>query len=538
MMVPQASSKRPPLVRSLFGAIALCVTLIGAIQPARAAKPNGPTVSIPLEPLGYTTMPPRYLLAGATMFTVNFVDTTHLLVTFNSHALMPRLNDDPVDDDDRSVAAVLLELPSGKVLARTVWRTHDHERYLWPLTHGRFLLRIRTHLSVLAPLDNLAAGDAFHETGLVDTKRRIGFISISPYAELIAIQTLPPPQPPANAVATTEPGLKKRAPIDASDGSKADPAVQISLFRLRFSPNPSGPERMAFTQVGFLRAPAMIQVSATAEGFLSAVKQKDGGFAFDFATHSGKITELPIWDTSCAPRAFFVSRSEFVAFGCRSSTDHGEFSLFDLRGQEPWAAAPPGPLYATSLAPAPDAGRFAYSHIVITGANFDGENVVAEEMGAQEVTVYQNHDGRILLRTQTSPIQRAGQNFDLAADGQSLAVLRDGKVEVYNLPPLSGKDQKEIALAQAAAPPAYDGPILLGSVAVANKPPAKAVTVDTAKGSDAPAVSRPAPTAQALSPDSQMTPVEPSAENKNIVGDVPPNGPRKRPSLYSPEYPK
>ena len=50
--------------------------------------------------------------------------------------------------------AVLLELPTGKVLARTTWRLHDHAQYLWNLGHGHFLLRIRDTLTTFAPLAN------------------------------------------------------------------------------------------------------------------------------------------------------------------------------------------------------------------------------------------------------------------------------------------------------------------------------------------------------------------------------------------------
>ena len=37
--------------------------------------------------------------------------------------------------------AVILELPSGKVLGEKDWYLHDRRRYLWPLGPGKFLLR-------------------------------------------------------------------------------------------------------------------------------------------------------------------------------------------------------------------------------------------------------------------------------------------------------------------------------------------------------------------------------------------------------------
>ena len=71
----------------------------------------------------------------------------------------------------------------------------------------------------------------------------------------------------------------------------------------------------------------------------------------------------------------------------------------------------------------------------------------------QSVTVYQAGSGRQILTVVCNPIERAGQNFALAPDGMSLAVIRDGNVEVYGLPPLSKKDETALHLALTSAQP-------------------------------------------------------------------------------------
>ena len=63
------------------------------------------------------------------MFTVDFVDEKHLLLTYSTKRLLKRLPDCPAGDQDRVIDAVLLEVPSGKVLGRTSWRTHDRGQY-------------------------------------------------------------------------------------------------------------------------------------------------------------------------------------------------------------------------------------------------------------------------------------------------------------------------------------------------------------------------------------------------------------------------
>src|SRR5208282_803621 len=75
-----------------------------------------------------------------------------------------------------------------------------------------------------------------------------------------------------------------------------------------------------------------------------------------------------------------------------------------------------------------------------------------DDLNGQEVMVLQNHDGRILLKVQPSPVQRTGQNFDLSPDGLSFTTLRNGNLEVYRLPDLTAKDQEQLKLAAADEP--------------------------------------------------------------------------------------
>ena len=122
---------------------------------------------IDLAPLGYQEFSPQVLASGAALVSAHYIDNEHVLLTFNKRRLMPRIPDDPPDDNDRNVDALLLELPSGRVLARTSWRMHDIGRYLWSLGHGEFLLRLRDRLVTIAPLANLKTGSPFQEHALI-----------------------------------------------------------------------------------------------------------------------------------------------------------------------------------------------------------------------------------------------------------------------------------------------------------------------------------------------------------------------------------
>ncbi len=527
---------------SAFARRTLCLILGSSVATSMALalgpRASGPAISLPIGPLGFQAVPSRLLAAGGSMFTLHFVDSTHLLFTFNNRGLLKRMPDATPEDDDRNVTALLLELPSGKVLARTEWRTRDREQYLWPLSHGRFLLRVRMHLTVIDPLANLAKEEAFREQPFLDFKRRIGYISVSPGGELLTIETIPPrhqiddgsggqaqgaPQLQSRTQAPSQAGaapLKLSAPpaVEFSSERAGLPPVDLHFYRLGVEAGPGGTERVAARTAGVLGARGLINVPATADGFLDAMKESPGVYDFDFFSHTGKKVELSPYDTTCAPRPYFVSASEFVALGCHGGTDRMLLSGFNLRGEEPWVQALSGQYIAPYLVAAPAAGRFAFSRVLVSSSYYDPDNVVPEELNAQEVTVLQHHDGRLLLKVQASPIQRAGQNFDLSSDGMALAVLRAGNIEVYRLGPLSGPDQRAVEAAAKNAPERNDAQVRLKSAPLASGRLEEAPAVTVA--------ARPAgSTLEAAPQAAESTPEAAEPE-------------RKPPTLYSPEHPK
>ncbi len=529
---------------SAFARRTLCLIVGSSVASSMALGPraNTPAISLPIAPLGFQALQPRLLAAGGSMFTLHFVDSTHLLFTFNNRGLLKRMPDATPEDDDRNVTALLLELPSGKVLARTEWRTRDREQYLWPLAHGRFLLRVRMHLTVIEPLANLAKEEAFREQPLLDFKRRIGYISVSPGGELLTIETVPPrhqiddggggqargaqqlqmrTQAPgqAGAQAGGSPGPSAPPAVEFSSERAGLPPVDLHFYRLGVEAGAGGTERLAARSAGVLGARGLISVPATADGFLDAMKESPGVYDFDYFSHTGKKLELSPYDTTCAPRPYFVSASEFVALGCHGGSDRMMLSGFNLRGEEPWVQALSGQYIAPYLIAAPAAGRFAFSRVLVSGSYYDPDNMVPEAMNAQEVSVLQHHDGRLLLKVQASPIQRAGQNFDLSADGMAVAVLRAGNIEVYRLGPLTGQDKRAVETAQKDAPERNDAQVKLKSTPIAagrREEDLPAMAVRPAGSM----IEVPAPAAAASAPEA----AEPERKTP--------------PTLYSPEHPK
>jgi hypothetical protein len=512
---------------------------------AAAQSPGGP-LRIPLASMGYQPLQQDFLLAGSSMLTVHFVDPDHLLVTFGLRRLMKREADDPAGDADRVIGANLVELPSGKVLAQTEWRVHDRSQYLWPLGHGRFLVRVRDRLTMIAPIASMAAHpaeDAFREYPLLQFDDHIVAILTSPDDDLLTVETT------KYAMASGE----------TSEGFSLDPApVEISFYRL-VNKGPAA-EELTVVSAGKIRTKTAVALPMTSAGRLEEIEDGKDRWLFNFNEHAGKVDELAGFETTCYPRPTLVGNGEFVAFGCHGGANSVDLAGFNMKGEEMWQQS----FYDTHVAPtfvfAPAAGRFALGRMLVSADLDPDMELPPAAVTGQEVRVYQTYNGKQLLKIDCSPVERAGQNFALSPDGAQLAVVREAMVrhaatkdfdayvqneaavEIYSLPPLSAEDLAAAKEAQKLAPADTGARIDMALARTSGsgpkrkeetpEPPSPVAAAAATGGAVAePAVETPASPA-ASEAEETAPPAGPVEE-----GDVQPTGPRKKPTLYGPDDP-
>jgi hypothetical protein len=534
MPVPRSSIPIPHRLRRT----GLAWLLILAITPLFARVPE-PTVRIPLENLGFQPLAPQFLLNGSSMLTVHYVDDKHLLFTFVTHHLIPRLPDEPEDDQDRVVDAVLLELPAGKILARTSWHLHDHAQYLWNLGHGHFLLRVRDTLTTFAPLANLSAGHPFTQYPfLVSAERRLSALILSPEFDLLIIESVkrtPPEQKPKNP-------LFGPTPAPAPKLADKDP-VQVNFYRLH-SEDDSSAVNVSFA--GAVATRNTGDIPATTAGYLAVVDQGRQHWAFDFHSYAGKTAELSPFDSSCSPAPLFVSHSEFIAFGCRGGQTMQQIGGFNMRGEEMWEQGLFGDFIAPSMAYAPAGGRFALSRIMLRHSAIPDQMISNDEISSQTVVVYQTGTGKQLIHADCSPVERAGQNFTLSPNGLALAVVHGDAIEIYTLPPLTDKDEVALKLAQTSAPAENNLPVRFTAPvpsstdadAAAPQPSPQPAAVPTTTADTPPPSNQPSPSTQPTTPAPEAAQPLPPALNE--TPDSQPSGDpapeqqhRTPPTLYT-----
>ena len=474
----------------------LTLLFLGALAYAKGPEPP---LRIALQPMGFQPPGAGVMASVGSTSTVHFIDDQHLLVTFPVRRLMARLPDDPPDDEDRTIDAVVVHLPSGKVLARTSWRLHDSSQYLWDLGHGRFLLRMRNSLTTFMPLENLTHGESFTQEPFLKSDRKLAAILLSPDRDLITIETV---QPPPVSTDETSPASQPSSPESRR--------TQLNFYRI-LQPSKSG-ERMIVQAAGVAVAAGLVNLSITAAGYIEVLQESATRWLFDFDPYVGKFVELSPVESSCRPRPVFVSSSEFVAFGCRGGDDKLMLGGFNMRGEQMWQQNFTDVHAYPSFAFSPNAGRFALSRNIVASTAGITVDFAPATFTTQEIRVYQTYNGKQLLRVEASPVQRWGQNFDLSQDGLRLAVIRDGAVELYRLPALLVPDETAVKAARALEPKDEHANVSL---------------VSHLKSAD---------NASAFHPETKVAPESAPAAAGNAAStgdDQPVDGTRKAPTLYT-----
>jgi hypothetical protein len=432
--------------RGAVTALGLCVAL--GVGAHGEKKKNAPWVELPLEGLGFPGVSSVFLGSGSSVLTVNFIDSSHLLVTYGLRKLVPRLEHDPAGDDDRLVAGEVVELPSGRIEARTEWHMHDHGRYLWSLGRGRFLLRIGEQLYTMAPLrEGGKAG--FARTVFPSGSLRPSLVTVSPDGEVVTLETVEA-QPEDSGGTKVYLGDEDTAPATKSK-------TVIDFFRIQ----EDGTGTAVMKAAGEVLSPSPILLPVDGDGYLWPEAVGGGDWAVTFDPYEGKTVQVGRVRSSCFPRLQMVSRTEFVALTCQGSDESIRMAAYGLDGQDTWEESV-GELGFPNFAFAPAAGRFAISGSWAGPATA----VVAGVQGPpaaprQEVRVYQNASGDLLLKVECTPAFKTAENFDLSADGMLAAVVREGAIAVYKLPPLTKKDQQDMAEIAAFTPPASTSDVVL-----------------------------------------------------------------------------
>ena len=234
--------------------------------------------------------------------------------------------------------------------------------------------------------------------------------------------------------------LAERAHGDAGAGqaqqleSSGEHGYEVQFIQL--NPEAASVAQLDYRIAGQQHSPVPLDIPIIPAGYLDVIRGDSGRWLFTFgaAAANSRRTSLTDFISGCRPSPVFVSDHEFLATAC----DHDQRVLmaFGLDGKQLWYRTFSENYSAPSFIASEPADRFAFTRILTVVPLSIGEPLSKESSTSQEIRVLDTRSGKQVLRAYASPMQRDGQNLDLSPDGRRLALVRDGWLEVFDLPPV------------------------------------------------------------------------------------------------------
>jgi hypothetical protein len=374
----------------------------------RKAPPDtqpAPVQRIEVAPLGYVPPGAFYLTYRLSSATLHFIDDDHLLFTFRIGGLLRRLPSDRDGDDDQQIRAVVLDAHTGKVIRETEWRMHDRAQYLWPFPDGKFVVRVRDTLYL--------TDDSLVLTPYLNFDTTLREIQVSPDRRMLVLE-------------------------------RDDPSKQAPTLSEGDAPAPRSPVKVEVIAAGTRRATVIseadspVGVPLVGDGALDVIEGAQmGTYAVRDVPFDGKPRILAEVKSNCSPSVQPVSARVALIVGCYLDTDDRPIDAVSTDGRELWRDRWDNKYIWGWFTYAMNGSRFAYESVETTHPVSAFDALSDEDIAAQLVGVYDTESGKLVLVRDTSPILTAGQNVALSPDGMHFAVLRNGAIELYDLPPVS-----------------------------------------------------------------------------------------------------
>jgi hypothetical protein len=342
------------------------------------------------------------------------LDANHLLFTFRTAGLLKRVPDDPADDEDQNIHAVVFDLATGKAEHETDWRMHDHARYIWPLSDGRFLVRMRNSLFI--------TDDSLVLKPYLEFETKLRAVEISPDDKqlLLEVEQPAPPQAQADGAA---------APPSLSDTPMPRTSAKLKIFILK-----AGTRDLFATS----EARHPVSIPMLMDGFIDVIaSKKTGMWTVRQVPYKGETRTIAEIKSTCQPILNMLSASVVLISSCsKASGDDQQVSAYSLEGTQLWQQVWQSRYIWPTFDFAENGSRFAFASIEVNRPIGAFEPLASDAVLGQMVGIFNTQTGKLDFVKTANPVISAGQNYALSKDGRRFAILRDGAIEVYDLPPV------------------------------------------------------------------------------------------------------
>jgi hypothetical protein len=371
-----------------------------------------PSLSIPVEPLGFSAPGPIYLGQRNSLVSLDFLDENRLLFTFRVPGLMHR-ETSAAWTDERQIRAVVLALPAGTVSAEALWTVHDRVRYLWMLKDGHFLLRDR---------DGIEKGDAtLALKPLLHFPGPVLWMEMDPSQQYLVTNSEEP------AETADKPGDVADPPTAQAsmtvDGQK--PGIPDTVVRiLRID---SGKVMLVS------RTRAAVHLPINSEGYIESLRGNGEQWILNLVYFTGGSTTLGRVNSTCPPNIDFISQRVLLVTACENLGVRKLVAL-SADGHRLWEDPISPQAVWPLLVMAPDGSRLVRETLAVNHEINAYSPLDSDDIKGQFVRVFDAVNGKVALEAPATPALDAGGNVAISPSGRRVALLNAGSIEVFDLP--------------------------------------------------------------------------------------------------------
>ena len=385
-----------------------------AAPEKRGAAWPSPAFTIPVEPLGFYAPNSFYTGLRESLVSLDFIDENRLLFTFRAPGLIRRSGG--AGEEERQIRAEVLSLPQGVAESEALWTLHDHDRYLWMLHSGHFLLRDQ---------DTLKEGDAHLELrSLLQFPGPLLSLEMDPGQKFLVTNSQEPSETTAKKGEVESPATASASVSTDISGAAGDRDIVLRIL-----------ERNSGRVMLVSRVRSTIRLPLNSEGYVETLRGNGQNWILDLDFFTGGSRVLGKLESSCQPPVQFLSHEEAVANTCLPNEGRRLVAL-STEGQRLWDAVSPPTQVWPLLVIAPDGSRLARETLTLDHPIGElGHILDVQNIKGQLVEVFDAIGGSLVLKTPVTPVLDGGGNVAISPSGKRVAILNGGAIEVYELPP-------------------------------------------------------------------------------------------------------
>jgi VWFA-related protein len=372
---------------------------------------------IDLTSLGYREPSTGERLTDEASASLDFVDASHILLTFNPKKLLTRVPGCPPTHDDHMIHATILEVPSGKVVNEADWYLHDNRRYLWPLGSGKFLLR---KLNSVYQIDS-----SLNEKLLLASGKDISWLTVSADGKQIILETQ-----------------------DAPNSQQAKPRFVLQFLSLD-----------SLTPQQTIESGGLVHLNGNGSGYADALRKGDV-WLVRFGPTATQRKNIARVKSGCAPEVVYSSTNSLLIGRCPPNSTDYSVTAFTTAGRRLWAQHWTRKRFSPAAIRSDDNRRFVVTSFSV--ADWDRKTPYSTENETdanhhleQNIQIFDTASGNSIQTLTANPVVVSGQNFTLSPDSMQFAVLHNSQIDLYQLPKISDDEQAKFAALKADSPGLY-----------------------------------------------------------------------------------